>query len=489
MTDHGADGDAGVERAVEAGVANGTGVGAAADRLEVVDDFHRAHLGRARDGARGEARREDVRRGPVLDVARDRRHDVHHVAEALHLGVAVHPHRAWPAHAADVVSAEVDQHQVLGALLGVGEQLGLEARVVGLGRAAAARPGNGQHERSALGPVAVREGPRVDAGQHFGAGADEREVALGLVQPVDVEVEQVRARVDLPQRAVQVEAVALERHREALREHHLEDVSLDDVRLCRPHAGLEGLLRDARRRLVGQQPDGRAGLDGPVHDLVLEVRDAVDGVLVRRLEVGVVAHERRRDEHELVAHVVERGHGVVEAPHAVWQSEQVRRPDRQRLDLPNRVVACEADGAGRQARQAGHARLLDARQHAPERREEAPPLHLDLVRGAVAVHSSSGAVHQHAVAAALEHEVRVLAEERVPPEALPALDRLEEEAERPRLAHREERRDGRREVRRAPHEHRHGEAPPVGGALRTGDLGELVEGHGRRGLRFNVGAP
>ena len=32
---------------------------------------------------------------------------------------------------ADVVAAEVEQHQVLGALLGVGEELGLERQVLG----------------------------------------------------------------------------------------------------------------------------------------------------------------------------------------------------------------------------------------------------------------------------------------------------------------------------------------------------------------------
>ena len=44
-----------------------------------------------------------------------------------------HLHRARPAHPAQVVTAEIDQHHVLGAFLRVGQQFGGE-RVVLLGR-------------------------------------------------------------------------------------------------------------------------------------------------------------------------------------------------------------------------------------------------------------------------------------------------------------------------------------------------------------------
>ena len=79
--------------------------------------------------------------------------------------------------AADVVPAEVEEHQVLGALLGVGEQLGLE-RVVLL-RRAAARPGAGDR---ADGDLAV-----LDPHQDLRARAGDGEAA-------EVEVVEVRAR-------------------------------------------------------------------------------------------------------------------------------------------------------------------------------------------------------------------------------------------------------------------------------------------------------
>ena len=244
------------------------------------------------------------------------------------------------------------------------------------------------------------------------------------------------------------------------------------------------LLRDARARRLGEQADRRAGLGQVVRDLVLEVRDAVERGLVGVPQVRVVAHERRRDVDELVADVVERRDRVVEAPHAVGQAERVGRPDGQRLDLPDGVVAGVPDRARGQARQARHARLLDAPEHAPERLEDASALGLDLVRRAVAPRGPAGAVQPDRLAAALEHEVRVLAQERVAPQPLAALDRLEQEAERAGLAHREKRRDGRRQVGRAPHGDRDREAPAVGRALLLSDGLERVEGHGE--IRFEV---
>ena len=127
------------------GVADGAGVRPAPFGLQRVDELHRAHLGCAGDGAGGKARRQrghgvGVRR----ETARDAAHDVHHVAIALDGGVALHGHRARRADAPEVVPPEIDQHQVLGALFGVGEEVGFERAVVGLRVAARARPGDGE---------------------------------------------------------------------------------------------------------------------------------------------------------------------------------------------------------------------------------------------------------------------------------------------------------------------------------------------------------
>ena len=75
--------------------------------------------------------------------------------------------------AADVVAAEVEQHQVLGAFLGIGEQLLLQRLVLVRGRAA----------RAGAGDRPDGDGAVAHAHQDLGARADDREAA-------EVEVEQ-----------------------------------------------------------------------------------------------------------------------------------------------------------------------------------------------------------------------------------------------------------------------------------------------------------
>ena len=88
---------------------------------------------------------------------------MHHVAVALEEEAVGHLDGADLGDAADIVAAEVEQHQVLGALLGVGEQLLAEVLVLGRGRAARAGAGD-----RADGDLAV-----AHAHQDLGRGADD----------------------------------------------------------------------------------------------------------------------------------------------------------------------------------------------------------------------------------------------------------------------------------------------------------------------------
>ena len=87
-------------------------------------------FGRAGQGARREGRRPARRRRvpPGRGVADDGRLDVHDVAVAPHVHELDDVDGAGAADPLQVVAAEVDEHDVLGALLGVGEQLLGEAR-------------------------------------------------------------------------------------------------------------------------------------------------------------------------------------------------------------------------------------------------------------------------------------------------------------------------------------------------------------------------
>ena len=123
---------------------------------------------------------------------------------------------------ADVVAGEVDEHHVLGALLGMLDQLGGEPAVVLVGAAALAGAGDRPGDHRAVDELDHRLGRRPDDGD------------LRAAHEVHV-----RARVDLAQDAVDVERVGVEIEVEALGEHDLEDVAGDDVLLGghRPPAG------------------------------------------------------------------------------------------------------------------------------------------------------------------------------------------------------------------------------------------------------------
>src|SRR5690606_33198636 len=144
VLDHrGADRDGGVGVAVPADVADRAGIDVALDRLQFADDLQRADLGRAADGAGGEGGAQHVGVAqPRLQRAGDFADDVHDVAVALDHELFADPDAARLADAADVVAAEVDQHQVLGAFLGVGQQFGFQRAIFLDGPAARAGAGD-----------------------------------------------------------------------------------------------------------------------------------------------------------------------------------------------------------------------------------------------------------------------------------------------------------------------------------------------------------
>ena len=113
---------------------------------------------------------------------------MHHVAEALDDEAFGHLHRTELRHAADVVAAEVEQHQVLGTFLGIGQQFGFQRLIFFVGRAAP--PGAGER---ADGHDAVAQ-PHQDSGLR----ADDGEAA-------EIQEEQEGRRVDPPQRPIQRE--------------------------------------------------------------------------------------------------------------------------------------------------------------------------------------------------------------------------------------------------------------------------------------------
>lgn len=70
---------------------------------------------------------------------------MHDVRVALHVGVTVYLHGTVIADAPQVVAAQIYEHQMLGALFGVGQQFVFQRRVFRVVRAARPGAGDGQH--------------------------------------------------------------------------------------------------------------------------------------------------------------------------------------------------------------------------------------------------------------------------------------------------------------------------------------------------------
>ena len=159
-------------------------------------------------------------------------------------------------------------------------------------------------------------------------------------------------------------------------------------------------------------------------------------------------------------HVIERQHRVEQHEPGVVADRRGASPARAAVGLEPRrgVVAEVADGAAGEARQPGHERRLKAVHQLAQRVDER----------LLGVGGHAGALdHGLAVAAAQDQE-RILAEERVAPDVLAALDALEQERVVGMLGDLEERRHRRQQVGHELLHHRHERGP-------LGQVHELFE--------------
>src|SRR3989442_14254619 len=87
-----------------------------------LDDLHGGDLRRAGERAGGKGGAEGVEAvAPGRQLAADVRDEVHHVRVALDPEALRDLDAPRPGHPADVVAPEVEEHDVLGALLGIGQ--------------------------------------------------------------------------------------------------------------------------------------------------------------------------------------------------------------------------------------------------------------------------------------------------------------------------------------------------------------------------------
>ena len=290
--DRRADADAEVHVAVEREVADGAAVGAPRRVLERGDDLHGADLGRPAERAGGEGRREEVE-GVVarLEIRRDVGDEVHDVRVALDRHEIRHLHRAGQGDAPELVAAEIDQHEMLGALLLVLQQGVGVAPVLLLRRAAGPRAGDRPQAGGAV----------VEADHRLGRRADQRAAAR-------LQEEEVGGGIDVALRPVEADQVVRGGADEALRDHALDDVALVNVLLHPGHHALVvvGLVHGpwpldaapgARRGVGGGGAQHREQLPHPGFGGVEEV--GLGGVVLERegkhgQRVGDVVEDQER---------------------------------------------------------------------------------------------------------------------------------------------------------------------------------------------------
>ena len=200
------DQDRGLHRAVGADPAERARVRAAAHGLEGFEDLHRPDLRRARDGPARKRRGHEVE-GVVAvgQDAGDRRDEVLHRDRPLEPAQARDPDAARPTDAPEVVAQDVDDHHVLGAILGAGEQLAGE-RAVG-GPVATARP-------RALDRIGRHDAIPVDGQERLGRGGQQRAGPARERARTEIEVRREERRVPGPKPAIAFPRPAVERRLE-----------------------------------------------------------------------------------------------------------------------------------------------------------------------------------------------------------------------------------------------------------------------------------
>jgi len=345
-----ADGDAGVQISGEVGIKNGAAVDAPACRLELFNNLHSADLGGTGEGSGGEAGAEGIEGGELwAKLAFESADQMHDVRVAFHEHQVLDLNGAEVRDAAEVVTAEIDEHDVLGDLFGVGAQIGFERAIGGLILMSRARSGY----RPVLDIAAFDADKELRGGANDVAG--DAPVAVAVVERETEEVH-IGGGVHDAQGAVDFEGVDGGCAIEALRKNALEDVAGGDVVLDLVHGAEEVRTGGARDQIERSGGAPRAGGKW-AREESLESIETSAGLVVKGIggSAGIAGEIGRDDEVDLLLDVVEGEHLVEEHQVCVWHVEIIGGERGKPLDLSDDVIRKEADGSGGKGRQTGQA--------------------------------------------------------------------------------------------------------------------------------------
>ncbi|MNF62568.1 hypothetical protein D3C84_442520 [compost metagenome] len=268
-----------------------------------------------------------------------------------HIGVAFDHHllgeldRAGAGNAADIIAAQVDQHQVLGQLLGVGEQVFLQGAVGFFSGTARTGTGDRAHGDQAI----------LDPHQHLRRATDYVEVA-------EVEEVHVGGGVEAAQGTVEIDGRGLEGDRHALGDHHLHAVAGQDVFLDLPHCLLVILAGEAGAE-VRFAPHRQAGVHAEArHHWLTQLLPQQGQACLALLEGIGLARIDQDDGVQLAGQVVEHDHRIRDHQQDVRGAQRigVRAVGQALFHITHAVVAEVAHQSAVEARQAGDRRHLIA---------------------------------------------------------------------------------------------------------------------------------
>ena len=321
-------------------------IGSAAHRLELVDDLHRPDLRSSAHRAHRQGRSQGIQ---IIEVRAERptHHgaDVHHVAVPLDLHHLLEGDRSRFADPTKVVAAEIDEHDVFGPLLFIGEKLLFQRTILGF--IPPAGSGAGKRSIHNLPVPHPTEDLRTRGHEHAASR---------------LEIDLIRRWIDHPEGSIEIEWVDLGRPFESLAQDHLEGVPRRDVCPSPLHGGFEVLSIHARsagslRRKIQIQIDGSGG---QMHRIVGHRSNQFLGLEGRSVHRGIgvrmIPNQLGGDHEDGLGHVIEDQHATIETEMKIRQSPIVHRciGERKLLGLrpPGGVVAGKAhetrvEGTGR----------------------------------------------------------------------------------------------------------------------------------------------
>src|SRR5262249_37832555 len=126
---------------VEPKVADGACVTAAPRFFQFANDLHRPNFGCAGDSSRRKGRSNCVKHATTAtQTAHYVGHDMHYVAVALDLHELCHSNGAEFRHSTHIIACQINQHDVLGALLRICQQLRSVGFILRWSESSRARP-------------------------------------------------------------------------------------------------------------------------------------------------------------------------------------------------------------------------------------------------------------------------------------------------------------------------------------------------------------